>query len=93
MVIKDPCGICKGSVHRNHRSVLCDICNLWFHIGCNFILPSTYEKLKIEYSNDDIPDNEKNRFHFSTCLNNELPFGNQNDTIFYSVYKFSWFKC
>lgn len=85
MVIKNPCGVCKRSVHGNHRFILCDICHLRVHIGCNFISISTYEELRAQRDNNDIPNNEKTKFHCSSCLNNEVPFGNQNNNIFHST--------
>ena len=85
MVIQNPCGVCKGSVHGNHRFVLCDICHLKVNIGCNFISASTYEEFKSQRDNIEIQNNENNKFHCSTCLNNVLPFGNQNHNIFQST--------
>ena len=32
--VQFPCGTCKRSVNRNHRAVMCDACDLWYHIGC-----------------------------------------------------------
>ena len=85
MVINDPCAVCKRSVHRNHRSVQCDLCHLWVHIGCNNITPSSYEDLITENNNADIPENKKTKFLCNTCLNNEFPFGNQSHNTFHST--------
>ena len=85
MVINDPCGVCNRSVHRNHRFVHCNICQCKVHIGCNFISPSTYAEFKTQRDNTEIPANEKESFYCSTCINNEIPFGNQNHNIFHST--------
>ena len=85
MVIQNPCGICKRSVHGNHRYVHCAICHLRIHIGCNFIPVHIYEEFKTQRENTELPDNEKKIFHCNTCLNDALPFGKECNNIFYST--------
>ena len=74
MVIQNPCGVYKRSINKNHRYVICDLCHLRVHIGCNFIPVPTYKEFKAQYdSTDDMLDNEKKRFLCSTCINDALP--------------------
>ena len=32
--VQFPCGTCGRSVNKNHRALMCDGCDLWYHIGC-----------------------------------------------------------
>ena len=73
MVIENPCGLCYKAVANNHRSIQCDICDLWIHIKCNNISPSKYEEL--------MSDSEP--WICIKCINSHLPFGQCNDKIFY----------
>ena len=73
MVIANPCGLCYKAVGDNHRSIQCDVCDLWIHIKCNNISPSKYEEL--------IGDKEP--WICIKCINSYLPFGQCNDKIFY----------
>jgi hypothetical protein len=43
---KFPCGTCSKPVAKNHRAVLCEVCNYWSHIKCAGILPKEYELLQ-----------------------------------------------
>lgn len=92
MVIKNPCGVCKRSVHGNHRYLICNICQLRVHIGCNFIPVSVYEELKLQNNTDtdtnntDTTENTENiNFSCNTCFNKALPFGHENYNDFYST--------
>ena len=91
MVIKNPCGVCKRSVHGNHRYLICNICHHRVHIGCNFIPVSVYEELKLQNTDTDINNTSiaqitgNTSFSCSSCLNEALPFGHENDNAFYST--------
>ena len=61
-------------INVNAKAVLCDICDEWVHIGCNYISKRQYEFFQ------ESDDNEK--FYCSFCLNSLLPFGNETDQIF-----------
>jgi hypothetical protein len=49
--VKNPCGLCAKPVAKNHRAVLCEGCNYWWHIKCGKITPDQYKTL----SNSDDP--------------------------------------
>ena len=40
-----PCTVCSHSVHRNHRALQCDSCQLWSHINCVSVSSCAYELL------------------------------------------------
>ena len=40
-----PCGSCKDPVTWDHKGIMCENCNTWFHINCQNINESTYEYL------------------------------------------------
>ena len=71
---KYPCNICSRNVRGNAKAVCCDICNKWVHINCNFISKAKYKEL----SSEDNIDN----FYCITCINQEFPFGLENNTVF-----------
>lgn len=85
MVIQNPCGVCKRSVNKNHRYIICNICSLRIHIRCNFIPISLYDDHKAQRDNPNSPDNDKIVFHCCTCLNDALPFGGINTNVFHST--------
>ncbi|CAG2224032.1 unnamed protein product [Mytilus edulis] len=75
---KHPCGHCYKAVAKNHRAVLCEACNYWWHIKCANISPTSYNDL----CNSEEPwlCNDCNSFKFtnsffdislqnSTCMN------------------------
>ena len=82
MGIKYPCSICKGSVHSNHKAIQCDVCQLWVHIKCNHISISKYKEYQKENEEEEGTKNTKEAFFCSTCFNEVLPFGNENDNVF-----------
>ena len=43
---KHVCGICLKRVNKNHRYLLCKLCNKRIHIKCNEIDGNTYNSLK-----------------------------------------------
>ena len=85
MVIQNPCGVCKRSVHGNHRYLICNICQLRVHIGCNFIPVSVYKELKLQNNTDTTENIDNINFNCSSCFNEALPFGHENDNAFYST--------
>ena len=64
MVLQFLCLICEKAVGKNHKTVRCDVCNKWVHIGCNNI--NTYTCRKLEKR--DAP------WHCKECLKNLMPF-------------------
>ena len=40
-----PCGTCQRPVKNRDKAIICDECNLWHHINCVVISPSTYHSL------------------------------------------------
>ena len=40
-----PCGTCQRSVKNRDKAIICDECNLWYHMNCVGISPSTYHSL------------------------------------------------
>ena len=73
MVVKHPCTKCHKAVAKNDRAVQCDVCDAWIHIRCNGISERTYEILK----NDEEP------FICIICIQENLPFGNENNDSLY----------
>ena len=71
---KNQCSICAKNVRNNSKAVQCDICDLWVHASCEQISKKRYNELS-DSENEEV-------FFCSKCLNNELPFGLQNDIIF-----------
>ena len=70
----DQCSICSKNVRENSKAIQCDICDLWVHASCEWISKERYNQLSE-------PDNEE-VFFCSNCLNNELPFGFENNKVF-----------
>ena len=70
--IKTCCGICEKSIAKNHRNILCQLCNTQVHITCNKTDAKTYEKI----NRDKIPQ---------TCLRcqaDSLLYQNLSDSQF-----------
>ena len=65
--IRDPYGICSGSVAKNHNAIYCDSCDRWVHIKCNFLDEKTYRKLQ----------KDTNPWCCVKCLRDQLPFQSQ----------------
>ena len=40
-----PCGTCQRSVKNREKAIICDECNIWYHVNCVGISPSTYHSL------------------------------------------------
>ena len=73
-----PCGIYSKSVNDNHNAVLCDICDQWIHIKCNYLNKSDYLQLQ----------NSKNTLFCLNCIKESLPFSFLNNNEFFvSVIK------
>ena len=80
MTITNPCSICLHSVNKNHRAILCDICNLWVHIGCSYISPNRYKAYQQE---NEIESDKNNPFYCNRCIKDLLAFGNETDNSFH----------
>ena len=48
--VQYPCGCCHRPVASNHRAVLCDKCDQWFHINCAGMTPKIYTTLSGSFS-------------------------------------------
>ena len=58
---KADCGLCSGTVLKDHKAVQCDSCEMWVYNGCSFITESQYEILQ----NTTVPGFAQN-VNFST---------------------------
>ena len=83
MVIKYPCGLCAKSVAITHNALVCDICEKWVHIKCNFVSKDLYNSYIDENKNPLINDNDKSKWICINCINYNLPFANLDDKSFY----------
>ena len=72
---KDPCSSCHKNVNKNHRAILCDICDQWIHLKCNLLNRNDYKKLQ----NDPSP------FFCLPCSSTIFPFGCVTNNEFYSL--------
>ena len=81
MPVKNPCSICKFSVHNNHKAILCDICHFWTHLKCSSFSHNEY----IALSNSPEP------WFCSSCIISLFPFNHfEDDTDFYfSLFDFT----
>ena len=63
--VRYPCSSCFKPVAKSHKSIECDSCSLWAHIGCEKISNEEYKKLM-----------KKDSFCFicTPCHLKELPF-------------------
>ena len=75
MTIKFPRKICKKSVHFNHKSIQCDLCDNWIHLKCNNSNDTDYNSLKA--SNEP--------WYFISCTNIILPLGNLTNEQFFCI--------
>ena len=70
--VKVCCGICKKTIAKNHRKILCQVCNEYVHMNCNQIDVKTYNKIQ----------REKSPQTCLRCHTNNLPFQNLSETQF-----------
>ena len=61
-VTNDICGICSHVVGDHDKSILCDKCDKWVHIGCNNISNETYEFYQL---------NDEEEFVCTKCKKNQ----------------------
>ena len=66
MPVKFPCGVCKKSVNKNHRTLQCDICSRWVHIKCDLINKTNYSLL----------ENSIELWFCINCINTNTPYSN-----------------
>ena len=69
-----PCGVCLKTVNQNHNAVLCDICNNWIYIKCNYLNKKDYKKLQ----------NSNETFFCIQCMKDVCPFSTLNDNEFFT---------
>ena len=67
-----PCGVCLKSVNENHNAVLCDKCNTWIHIKCNYLNKVDLKKL----------ENINETFYCINCVKEIFPFAKLNNNEF-----------
>ena len=70
MVVQFSCLVCNRAVAKNHRAVLCDLCDSWVHIACNNLNVYTYQKFR----------KDKSSWYCICYFRKELPYGSTNDT-------------
>lgn len=83
MVIKDPCGICKKPVATNHNALMCDVCDQWVHIKCNFVSKNVYNMFIDENTNPSINEKDKSHWVCINCVNSNLAFGHLDEKSFH----------
>ena len=83
MVIKNPCGICKKPVATNHNALMCDVCDKWVHIKCNFVPKNLYNSYIDENQNTSIEEKDRSKWICINCINTNLPFGHIDNKSFY----------
>ena len=83
MVIKYPCGLCDKPVAKNHKAIVCDLCNKWVHCKCNNVPLTEYYNLIDDANDESIDANDKQSWICIKCINDNLSFGNLDDKHFY----------
>jgi len=83
MVIKYPCGVCEKAVAKNHNALMCDVCDKWVHIKCNYVSKDLYNSYILENENPFLNENDKSKWICINCIKSNLPFGTINDKTFY----------
>ena len=76
-IIKYPCNQCHNSVAKNHRGILCDVCNTWVHASCNNT--SIQEYIRISAGN--------NNWSCLKCINGNVPFSSMNSDSINKLYE------
>ena len=80
MPIRNPCSICKFSVHNNHKAIFCDICESWSHLKCTSFSSAEYTALS----------NSPEDWYCPSCIANIFPFNHLDYTDFYfALYDFN----
>ena len=69
------CPVCSKKVAKNHKAILCDLCNTWVHIKCNQLSSDDYEQFKI---------NPNLNFTCLQCTHSIFPFISLNNKQFYT---------
>ena len=67
------CPICSKKVAKNHKAILCDLCNSFVHIKCNQLSADDYEKFKLHPNLD---------FTCLHCCRSTFPFTDLNSDQF-----------
>ena len=82
MVIKYPCGICEKAVAKNHKAVVCDLCDKWVHCRCSNVSLSEYNDM-IDDANNDESTNKK--WICIKCINSNISFSSIDDKHLYTT--------
>jgi len=62
---------------------MCDVCNEWVHIRCNFVPKENYNHYIDENLDPLIEENDKSKWFCNNCFKNNLPFGQLDENSFY----------
>ena len=68
--INDLGKICKTSVNTRDNAIVCDICNSWVHIRCNWLDKKDYKAFQ---------DDQDKSFYCLLCMNDIKPYSKLND--------------
>ena len=71
-MLKCPCKSCSKSVAKSHKTICCDLCDIWVHTKCNKINTTTYNMLQndetkwfcIGWSKEIFPFSSLNKVEF-----------------------------
>ena len=69
------CPVCSKKVAKNHKAILCDLCNTWVHIKCNQLSSDDYEQFKM---------NPNLNFTCLQCTHSIFPFISLDNKQFYT---------
>ena len=75
-MVKFPCGICQRLVATKRKTICCDLCNKWIHIGSNNLNKTSY--IQIQHSDTT--------WFCMPCLKNEVPFNTLTNHELEKVY-------
>ena len=77
-MVRGPCKVCKRTVAKNHKAILCGKCKQSVHIKCNNLDSKTFKSLQ----------NKNYSLNCIMCNREELPFGSLTNTEFEVEAKF-----
>ena len=66
---------------------MCDLCDKWVHIKCNYVSKDLYNSYINENENPLIHDNDTSKWICINCMNSNLPFSTINDKSFHLTSK------
>ena len=79
-MIAYPCGVCSKSVAKNHKAILCDLCNKWIHLKCNNLGKTDYVIFQDEKNAD-------RQIFCINCISDNVPFSKLNNNKFITSVK------